>query len=80
MKVFLKNPCRFKNSLYLYVSNNNKRKTKMKELTLIAKGIKVTKVCKNEREVAIFYRDMPAKYRLLFQTEIAYAIQEKEIK
>ncbi len=51
----------------------------MKELTLIAKGIKVTKVCKNEREVAIFKRDMPAKYRLLFQTETPYAIQEKEL-
>ena len=52
----------------------------MKELTLISKGVKVTKVCKNEREVAIFKRDMPAKYHLLFQTDTPYAIQEKEVK
>lgn len=36
------------------------------EMTLIAKGIKVSKICKSEKEVFIFSRDYPAKYGLLF--------------
>lgn len=35
-------------------------------MLLIAKGIKVEKICTSEREVIIFERDMPARYNLLF--------------
>ncbi len=38
-------------------------------MTLIAKGIKVEKTCKTQREVRTFERDMPAKYDLLFSSE-----------
>ena len=43
------------------------------KMTLISKGIKVEKVCKTEREVFVFERDMPAKYNLLF-SGIPYTI------
>jgi hypothetical protein len=45
----------------------------MIKMTLIAKGIKVEKVCKNEREVYVFERDQPAKNGLLF-SGITYTI------
>lgn len=51
----------------------------MYQVTLISKGINVTKLCKNKNEVRIFHRDMPCKYGLLFQTEIPYMIQTKPI-
>lgn len=48
------------------------------EMTLLSKGIKVTKVCKNERECFKFERDMPAKYNLLF-SKTPYVIGKKYI-
>lgn len=42
-------------------------------MTLISKGIKVSKICKTEREVYVFERDMPAKHGLLF-SKIPYMI------
>lgn len=49
----------------------------MFEVSLIWKNNKVTKICKSEKEVYIFHRDMPCKHGLLFQTEIPYLIQTK---
>jgi hypothetical protein len=43
------------------------------KMTLISKGIKVEKICNNEKEAFIFERDMPAKYNLLY-SKIPYAI------
>ena len=43
------------------------------KMTLISKGINVSKICKTERECFVFERDMPAKYNLLF-TKIPYAV------
>ena len=51
----------------------------MYQVTLISKGIKLTKICKSQKEVNTFHRDMPCKYGLLFQTKIPYAIQVKEL-
>lgn len=51
----------------------------MYQVTLISKGIKVTKICKSQSEVYVFHRDMPCKYNLLFQTEVPYAIMTKEL-
>jgi len=48
------------------------------EMSLLSKGIKVTKVCKNEIECFKFERDMPAKYNLLF-TNIPYIIGKRRI-
>lgn len=47
-------------------------------MTLLSKGIKVTKVCKNNSEVYKFERDMPAKYNLLF-SKTPYIIGKKYI-
>lgn len=46
------------------------------EMALISKGIKVKKICKTEREVFIFERDMPAKYNLLYKNT-PYVISKK---
>jgi len=46
------------------------------EMTLLAKGVKVTKQCKNDYEAYIFERDMPAKYNLLF-TKTPYVIGKR---
>ena len=35
-------------------------------MTLIAKDLKITKICKSQKEVRIFKRDVPARYNLLF--------------
>lgn len=43
------------------------------EMILLAKGIKVTKVCRNSNECFKFERDMPAKFNLLF-TKTPYVI------
>ena len=48
------------------------------EMSLLSKGIKVTKVCKNANECFKFERDMPAKYNLLF-TKTPYVIGKKYI-
>lgn len=48
-------------------------------MTLISKGLKVKKVCKSEKEVFLFERDMPAKYGLLYSKK-PYAIGKKYIK
>lgn len=48
------------------------------KMTLIAKGIKVEKICKTKREIAVFYRDMPAKYDLLFSKK-PYVISETNL-
>ncbi len=42
-------------------------------VTLLARGIKVTKICKNDLQIQKFERDMPAKYNLLF-TSTPYII------
>lgn len=44
------------------------------KMTLLSKGVKVSKECKNDYEAYIFERDMPAKYNLLF-TKTPYIIQ-----
>ena len=36
------------------------------EMSLISKGVNIKKVCRTQREVFTFERDMPAKYDLLF--------------
>ena len=48
------------------------------KMTLIAKGIKVEKICTTEREVFTFKRDMPAKYDLLYSKK-PYAIGERNL-
>jgi hypothetical protein len=48
------------------------------EMSLIAKGIKVKKVCKSEKECFIFERDMPSKYNLLF-SKTPYVIGKRKI-
>ena len=48
------------------------------EMSLLSKGIKVTKVCKNANECFKFERDMPAKYNLLF-TKTPYVIGKRYI-
>lgn len=48
------------------------------KMTLIAKGIKVEKVCTTQREVEVFKRDMPAKYDLLFSGK-PYAIGQRDL-
>lgn len=52
--------------------NNAPVNVKMK---LIADGISVEKVCKTAWEVFTFYRDMPAKHKLLFSGK-PYVIAE----
>lgn len=49
------------------------------EMILIAKGLKVIKVCKSEKEVFLFERDMPAKHGLLYSKK-PYVIGKKYIK
>jgi hypothetical protein len=51
----------------------------MYKMTLLSKGIKVEKICKNEREAFIFERDMPVKYNLLF-TKVPYVIGKINLK
>jgi len=46
------------------------------EITLISKGIKVSKVCLTKRDIEVFERDMPAKHNLLF-SNIPYVIGKK---
>lgn len=48
------------------------------KMTLIAKGIKVEKICTSERQIFIFERDMPAKYNLLF-SKTPYAIGKMDL-
>ena len=48
------------------------------KMTLLAKGIKVEKVCTTERQVFNFERDMPAKYNLLF-SKIPYMIGKRNL-
>jgi len=60
--------------MYIYTM----KATTKYEMSLLSKGIKVTKVCKNERECFKFERDMPAKYNLLF-TNIPYIIGKRYI-
>jgi hypothetical protein len=49
------------------------------KMSLISKGIKVEKVCTNQREVFTFERDMPAKYNLLF-SGIPYVIGKRNLE
>jgi len=60
--------------MYIYTM----KATTKYEMSLLSKGIKVTKVCKNEIECFKFERDMPAKYNLLF-TNIPYIICKRYI-
>lgn len=46
------------------------------EMSLIAKGILVKKICKTAWEVRNFNTNMPAKYNLLF-SKLPYAIGTK---
>lgn len=48
------------------------------KMTLIAKGIKVEKICTSKREIKTFERDMPAKYNLLF-SNTPYIIGKTEL-
>ena len=68
--------------LFLYISLQSETTIKLNnmryEMTLLSKGIKVTKVCKNNSEVYKFERDMPAKYNLLF-SKTPYIIGKKYI-
>lgn len=48
------------------------------EMSLIAKGINIKKVCTTERQVFNFERDMPAKYNLLF-SNTPYIIGKKNL-
>ena len=45
------------------------------KMTLIAKGVKIEKIC-NEYEAYIFERDQPAKHGLLF-SKTPYAIGKR---
>lgn len=49
------------------------------KMTLIAKGIKVEKICTSEKEVFNFERDMPAKYNLLF-SKTPYMIGKMDLE
>ncbi len=50
----------------------------MIKMTLIAKNLEITKVCKNEIEAFKFERDMPAKYNLLYSKK-SYIIGRIEL-
>ena len=49
------------------------------KMTLISKGIKFEKICKNDREIYKFERDIPAKFGLLFSGK-PYVIGNKIIE
>ena len=50
----------------------------MKKVTFITKGIRVSKICKNEFYVEKFRQDMAAKYNVLFST-IPYIIKTEPL-
>ena len=47
------------------------------EVTLISKGIKVSKICTTEKMIYRFEQDMLAKYNLLFNKTIPFLIGHK---
>jgi hypothetical protein len=50
----------------------------MTKVTFITKGIKVSKICKNEYYIEKFRQDMAAKYNVLFTT-IPYMIKKEPL-
>jgi hypothetical protein len=49
------------------------------QMTLISKGLKVSKICTTEKEVRNFERDMPYKYNLT-NKNISFAIGSKNLE
>ena len=48
------------------------------EMSLISKYVNIKKICKTEREVFTFKRDMPSKYDLVFY-RTPYVIGERNL-
>ena len=48
------------------------------EMSLISKDVNIKKICRTQREVFTFERDMPAKYDLLFSKK-PYVIGKRNL-